>query len=171
VAADPGARRPLLRRLAFTGIPLGVGLGLAGSLIATGRPAGVDDQGYDFANGLLMLGSLPASLGYMAALLLLLLRWPAMSRIFAPFGRMALTNYLMQSVVLSLLFYSHGAGLWGMGRAGQTAVALGLCALQALASSWWLRRFQYGPAEWLWRALTYLRLPAWRASQAALAKA
>jgi uncharacterized membrane protein YeiB len=171
VAANPGAHRSLLRRLALIGIPLGVGLGLAGSLIATGRPAGVDDQGYDFANALLMLGSLPASLGYMAAVLLMLQRYSGLSRLLAPFGRMALTNYLMQSLVLSLLFYGYGAGLWGMGRAGQTGVALALCVLQMLMSRWWLRRFQYGPLEWLWRALTYLELPAWRTSQMAPAKA
>lgn len=164
VAANLQARRPLLRRLAWIGLPLGVGLGLASSLVATSRPAGVDDQGFDFAYGLLMLGSLPASLGYMAALLLLLPRWPLLGRVLAPLGRMALSNYLMQSLVLSLLFYAYGAGLWGMGRAAQTGVALALCALQAAASAWWLARHRYGPAEWVWRMLTYLRVPVWRTS-------
>ena len=162
MAADPAPWQPLLRRLAWIGLPLGIGLGLAGTLIATGRPAGVDDQGYDFAYGLLALGSLPASFGYMAALLLLLRRWPALARPFASLGRMALSNYLMQSMVLSLLFYGYGAGLWGMGRAAQTGVALALCAVQAVLSNWWLGRYRYGPAEWLWRALTYLRLPSMR---------
>lgn len=161
---DPAPWRTLLRRLAWIGLPLGVGIGLAGSLIATGRPAGVDDQGYDFAYGLLMLGSLPASLGYMAALLLLLQRRPKLVRVFAPLGCMALSNYLMQSLVLSLLFYGYGAGLWGMGRAAQLGVALALCAAQACLSSWWLARHRYGPMEWLWRAFTYLRLPGKPAS-------
>jgi uncharacterized membrane protein YeiB len=163
LAAGVQGHRPLLRRLAWVGLPLGVGLGLAGSLVATGRPPGVDDQGYDFAYGLLMLGSLPASLGYMAALLLLPPRWPVLARVLAPLGRMALSNYLMQSLVLSLLFYAHGAGLWGMGRAAQTGVALALLAAQAALSAWWLGRYRYGPAEWVWRMLTYLRLPPWRA--------
>lgn len=162
MAADPAPWRALLRRLVWIGLPLGIGLGLAGSLVATGRPAGVDDQGYDFAYALLLLGSLPASFGYMALLLLLLPRRPVLARMFAPLGRMALSNYLLQSVVLSLLFYGHGAGLWGMGRAAQAGVALALCAVQAWTSAWWLARYRYGPAEWLWRALTYLKLPAWR---------
>ncbi|MFC0253246.1 DUF418 domain-containing protein [Massilia consociata] len=165
IVADSGAHRPLLRRLAWIGLPLGIGLGLASSLIATGRPVGVDDQGYDFAHGLLMLGSLPASLGYMALVLLLLGHWPGLTRVLAPFGRMALTNYLVQSLVLSCLFYSYGLGLWGMGRGGQTAVAVALCAAQAAFSGWWLARFQYGPAEWVWRMLTYLELPAWRTTR------
>lgn len=164
IAANVGAHRPLLRRLAWIGLPLGVGLGLASSLVASSRPPGIDDQGFDFAYGVLMLGSLPASLGYMAALLLLLPRWPLLGRALAPLGRMALSNYLMQSLVLSLLFYAYGAGLWGMGRAGQTGVALALCALQAVVSAWWLGRYRYGPAEWLWRMLTYLRVPPWRRS-------
>lgn len=163
IVANFQAHRPLLLRLARIALPLGIGLGLASSLVATARPAGVDDQGFDFAYGLLMLGSLPASLGYMAALLLLLPGHPWIGRALAPLGRMALSNYLMQSLVLSLLFYGYGAGLWGMGRAAQTGVALALCTAQALVSAWWLARYRYGPAEWLWRLLTYLRVPAWRA--------
>ncbi|MCC2957133.1 DUF418 domain-containing protein [Massilia sp. IC2-477] len=164
MVTEPVRWQSLLRRLAWIGLPLGIGVGLAGSLVATARPPGVDDQGWDFAYGLLMLGSLPASFGYMAALLLLLQRRPGLARVFAPLGRMALSNYLMQSLVLSLLFYAHGAGLWGIGRAAQVGVALALCALQAWLSAWWLRRHRYGPMEWLWRAFTYLRLPERRPS-------
>jgi len=155
---------PLLRRLAWGGIVLGVGLGLLGSLVSTGRPPGPDDEGYDFAAGLAMLGSLPAAFGYIAAVLLMLHSGGALSRIriLAPFGRMALSNYLTQSLVFALLFYGHGLGLWGMGRAAQVGVALLLCALQVGFSHWWLARFQYGPAEWVWRAVTYLRWPPMR---------
>lgn len=155
---------PLWRRLAWGGIVLGVGLGLLGSLVSTGRPPGPDDGGYDFAAGLAMLGSLPAAVGYIAAVLLMLHGGGALSRIriLAPFGRMALSNYLMQSLVFALLFYGHGLGLWGMGRAAQVGVALLLCALQVGLSRWWLARFQYGPAEWMWRAVTYLTWPPMR---------
>ena len=60
------------------------------------------------------------------------------------------------------LFYAHGMGLWGIGRAAQVGIALGLCALQIALSHWWLARFQYGPVEWVWRALTYLSWPPMR---------
>ncbi len=161
VIAHAGAHLPMLRRLALAGIVGGVLAGLASGLIATGRPSGIDDQGYDFAHGLLMLGSLPASLGYLAAVLLMLhSRGPlARVRLLAPFGRMALTNYLVQSLVFASLFYGHGLGLWGMGRAAQVGVALALCALQVAFSHWWLACFRYGPVEWVWRALTYLKRP------------
>ena len=163
IIANARAHLPLFRRLAAFGIPAGLLLGLAGGLVATGRPPGVADQGYDFAHALLMLGSLPASLGYMAALILLLHgRARAAVATLAPFGRMALTHYLTQTLVLSLLFYGYGAGLWGMGRAAQTGVALALCAVQIVLSHWWLSRFSQGPVEWLWRALTYLTMPVFK---------
>jgi uncharacterized protein len=164
VIARAAEHKPLFRRLASVGIPLGVGLGLLGSLIATGRPPGVDDGGHDLAHALLSLGSLPAALGYIGAVMLMLHSHGALARIrlLAPFGRMALSNYLMQSLVFSLLFYAHGMGLWGIGRTMQVCIALGLCALQIGLSHWWLARFQYGPVEWVWRALTYLTLPPMR---------
>jgi uncharacterized protein len=164
VIARAPDHKPLFRRLAIVGIPLGVGLGLLGSLIATGRPPGVDDGGHDLAHALLSLGSLPAALGYIGAVMLMLHSHGALARIrlLAPFGRMALSNYLMQSLTFSLLFYAHGIGLWGIGRTAQVGIALGLCALQICLSHWWLARFQYGPVEWLWRALTYLSWPPMR---------
>jgi uncharacterized protein len=164
VIARAPDHKPLFRRLASVGIPLGVGLGLLGSLIATGRPPGVDDGGHDLAHALLSLGSLPAALGYIGAVMLMLHSRGALARIrlLAPFGRMALSNYLMQSLTFSLLFYAHGIGLWGIGRTAQVGIALGLCALQICLSHWWLARFQYGPVEWLWRALTYLSWPPMR---------
>lgn len=166
IVANPGAHLPLLRRLALGGIVGGVGLGLVGGAISTGRAPGVDDPGYDLAFALLTLGSLPASLGYVAALLLALHAGGALARIrlLAPYGRMALSNYLMQSLVFSLLFYPHGLGLWGMGRTEQIGVAVLLCVLQVGFSHWWMARFQYGPIEWLWRALTYLAWPSMRRS-------
>jgi len=164
VIARAAEYKPLYRRLAIVGIPLGVGLGLLGSLIATGRPPGVDDGGHDLAHALLSLGSLPAALGYIGAVMLILHSRGALARIrlLAPFGRMALSNYLMQSLVFSLLFYAHGMGLWGIARTTQVGIALGLCALQIGLSHWWLARFQYGPVEWVWRALTYLTWPPMR---------
>ena len=164
VIARAAEYKPLYRRLAIVGIPLGVGLGLLGSLIATGRPPGVDDGGHDLAHALLSLGSLPAALGYIGAVMLMLHSRGALARIrlLAPFGRMALSNYLTQSFVFSLLFYAHGMGLWGIARTTQVGIALGLCALQIVMSHWWLARFQYGPAEWIWRALTYLTWPPMR---------
>ncbi|UWX03681.1 DUF418 domain-containing protein [Pseudoxanthomonas sp. NC8] len=81
----------------------------------------------------------------------------------APAGRMALTNYLLQSIICTLLFYGYGLGYFEqLPRSWQIPFALGLFALQVLCSRWWLQRFRFGPAEWLWRSLTYARLQPMR---------
>jgi uncharacterized membrane protein YeiB len=86
-------------------------------------------------------------------------------RVLAPYGRMALSNYLMQSLICALVFFGYGLGYWGLGRAWQLVFALVLCAGQIVLSHWWLRRYRYGPLEWLWRAITYLEWPVMRVGQ------
>ncbi len=78
--------------------------------------------------------------------------------VLAAAGRMALTNYLMQSVICTTLFYGHGLGWFGyVGHATLPAVAAVVWAVQ-LAYSWlWLRWFRFGPAEWAWRTVTYMK--------------
>ena len=74
----------------------------------------------------------------------------------APVGRMALTNYLMQSIIATTIFYGHGFGLYAtIGRAEHWFVILPVWAFQILFSKWWLSRYKFGPAEWAWRSLTY----------------
>ena len=78
---------------------------------------------------------------------------------------MALTHYLLQSLIGTLVFYGYGLGAFGqLPRAWQPVFVLAVFALQVLVSRWWLRRFRYGPMEWIWRGLTYGRLPALRAA-------
>jgi uncharacterized protein len=80
----------------------------------------------------------------------------ALTRPFAAVGRMALTNYIMQTVVCVLLFYGFGFGLFArLERWEVVLVAAGIWAFQLVASPIWLRRFRFGPLEWLWRSLTY----------------
>lgn len=82
----------------------------------------------------------------------------AARRALAAVGRMALTNYLMQSVICTLIFYGHGLGLFGqLGRAALLGVVVGVWGIQLVVSPLWLARFRFGPAEWLWRSLTYGR--------------
>jgi uncharacterized protein len=88
---------------------------------------------------------------------------PWHQRLLEAAGRMALTNYLGQSVIFSVLFYGFGFGLIGK-LAPATAACLGVavCFAQLIASNWWLRRYRFGPVEWLWRSLTYGRLAQMR---------
>ncbi len=81
----------------------------------------------------------------------------------APLGRMALSQYLLQSLVWTTVFYGYGVGLWGqVPRFYHLPLALAFFAFQVVLSHWWLRRFYFGPAEWLWRSLTYWRLQPFR---------
>jgi uncharacterized protein len=81
-----------------------------------------------------------------------------------PLGRMAFTNYIVQSIVLSWIFYGFGLALFGrLSIAQSLIVAVLIYAAQAAFSAWWLRRFRFGPIEWLWRSLMYgerSRVPA-----------
>ncbi len=71
-------------------------------------------------------------------------------------GRIALSNYVMQSVVCALIFNGYGLGLFEkVGAAGLWGITFALYLVQILFSSWWLSRFQFGPLEWVWRSLTY----------------
>jgi uncharacterized protein len=121
---------------------------------STGRPAGLPPALVEAAS------STPLALAYGAGLLLVL-RSPAATRLAAPFaavGQMALTNYLTQSLVLSLLFYGYGLGLYGrLGSMSTAGVGLAVYAGQVVFSRTWLRRYRFGPVEWLWRSLTYGR--------------
>ena len=77
----------------------------------------------------------------------------------AAVGRMALSNYIGQSLVATFIFYGFGYGLYGsLDRTRLIFVVLGIWSLQLLVSPLWLSRFRYGPLEWLWRSLTYRRL-------------
>ena len=112
--------------------------------------------------------SVAVSLGYVG-LVMLACRTAALRRFTRPFaavGRTALTNYLLQTVLCTTVFYGHGLGWFGsVDRLGQLGVAAGVWAVQLAASPLWLRRFRFGPAEWAWRSLTYgTRLPIRRAS-------
>lgn len=154
------AHLPLFRKLTLYGLPVGIGLGIAGSAIATTHLPGSETDGFMLAHALSMLGSLPASLGYVGLVVLALNSRSSLAsvRVLAPVGRMALTNYLLQSLVSTLVFYGYGAGYWGLARAWQIVFVIVVFALQVAFSHWWLARFPYGPLEWVWRSFTYRQL-------------
>ena len=82
----------------------------------------------------------------------------------APAGRMPLTTYISQNVISTFLYYGWGLGWAGKLRSGRcVALALAIFALQVVGCHLWLRRFRFGPLEWIWRALVYLQLPPLRA--------
>ena len=79
-------------------------------------------------------------------------------------GRTALTNYLSQSLICVALFrITHLYGVWGP--AWDLLPTVVLFAIQIVISHWWLKRFQFGPMEWLWRGMTYGSLPELKRGQ------
>lgn len=100
----------------------------------------------------------PLSLAYVSWLCLHWVKTKGNTRFtwLAPLGRMALTNYVMQTLLGVFIFYGVGLGIGG--RIGPTVffpIALGIYTFQILFSKWWLNHFNFGPLEWIWRMLTY----------------
>lgn len=109
-------------------------------------------------------GSLSLGLAYFAGFVWLAqgVRGSRLVDMLAPVGRMALTNYLLQTVVGLGLFYGFAAGLRVERLGPLLLLGLAVFAVQIVLSRWWLRRFQFGPVEWLWRAATRAEWPRWR---------
>lgn len=154
------AHRLLFKRLLIWGLIIGVsGNALYASLILNLSrieltwPLFLATSGQAVGAPLLMLA-------YVSIFCLLALSpaWGERLKVLAPLGQMALTNYLAQSIVCTLIFYSYGLGLFGkVGAAAGIGLTLVIYLLQIPFSHWWMKRFYYGPVEWLWRSLTYLK--------------
>ncbi|NOJ95348.1 DUF418 domain-containing protein [Corallococcus coralloides] len=120
------------------------------------------------------VGYLFMGCGYAAAFALLFQkeRWRKVLGVLTPVGRMALTLYLMQSVISIALYDGWGLGLVGHTPPSRTVLlCLGVFAAQVAFSHWWLGRFRFGPVEWLWRSLTYGRAQPMRLAPAGEARA
>ncbi len=137
---------------------IGVGL-LAGMPVTAFAALGLE-AGDEIAHGIHLAGSLGMAGAYIGLVVLAVKQgWfpKAQARLGAA-GRMALSNYIAQSLICTLIFYGHGLGAFErVARPSQMAIVLAVCALQLLWSPWWLRRFRFGPLEWLWRSLAYRR--------------
>lgn len=111
------------------------------------------------------LGRIGMAAGWLGAVMLLCQSqaWPHLRARLAAVGRTALSNYLLHSVICLVLFTGVGFGLVGaFERWVLYAIVIGIWALQLLLSPWWLNRFAFGPAEWLWRTLTYGTAQRWK---------
>ena len=152
--------RPVIKRIALIGLAVGLPLNViyAATFYSSSWLHTVSDT----------VAILPLSAGY-ASLLCWIWIGPSGNKLlhhFAPVGRMALTNYVGQSVICTLIFYGTGLGLGGkMGPTLYLPIGFAVYLFQVIASRVWLNRFRFGPLEWLWRRLTYgiwipLRKPA-----------
>ena len=154
------AHLPLLRRVRNWGLLLG----LAGNLVVALTFRSINPVVPTLA-GLGMqicylIGTTSLCLFYISTITLLAQRetWRRRLGPLASVGRTALSNYLLQSILGTLIFYSYGLGLYGkVGPAAGLLLVFVIYAMQVPLSGWWLRRFRFGPAEWAWRSLTYAK--------------
>lgn len=149
----------LYRRLALYGFGLGIPIILAGVAVNVSADWSLAMSLY--SSHFNYWGSLFMALGYIGLVMLAVKAnlFAAFQARLAAVGRTAFTNYLLQTLIGTTIFYGHGLGLFGsIDRVGQVLVCLGIWTLQLVLSPWWLRHFTFGPLEWLWRTLTYLRV-------------
>ena len=154
----------------FYGTLAVVGLGLGLPTIAWGVLQHFEHHWsfeYSFFLGSLYnyAGSIAVGLGYVG-LALFLFRTRASWKIWkvlAAVGRMAFTNYICQTILVTWVFYGHGLGLFGdVPRIGQFGIVMAVWAIQLTLSPIWLRNFRFGPLEWCWRSLTYWKRQPFR---------
>jgi uncharacterized protein len=150
---------PLLRRVLGLGLLIGLPACFAQAWVANlPRTESLGGWRPLVDSALYAVGVVPLALAYAAGFVLLWRQpsWQARLAHLAPTGRMALTNYLMQTLIGITIFYGIGFGFGlRMGATWFPLLALAILMSQTLLSRWWLERFRFGPMEWLWRSLTY----------------
>ncbi len=150
-------------RFYFVLMVIGYGIAMPLTGYAASLQAGHDfDIAYFFHTGGLIdfFTSVFVALGHVSLVMIIVksgaMTW--LTRRLAAMGRMALTNYLMQSILMGLLFYGIGLGLFGrINRFGLIWIVIGTWLLQLIISPLWQKYYRFGPVEWLWRTLTYFK--------------
>lgn len=145
---------PLLQKIALWGFVIGIPANIMRAVIQEGS--------FDEATGTLLsffmyaVGVAPLACAYAASIALWVKSRPSHLTWIAPIGKTALTNYLFQTVISIILYYGIGFGLSGtIGSSVGTLIAVGIFAVQVVVSTFWLKKYQYGPVEWTWRRMTY----------------
>lgn len=162
---NPGLHRRFWVRSFIGAALLGAPMAMLSLSFGTQFDAGTNIGHAIQADAWMMLANLPLALLWLSAFVLL---WqtPIGERALAwlaPAGRMALTHYLSQSLICSLLFFGYGLGWYGqLDRLALALIAMTLCVAQWWVSPLWLSAFHYGPMEWAWRALSYGERPPLR---------
>ncbi len=153
----------MLKKVRKWGVIIGLPMNI---LMALSEIDVIPDRGGLLNTVTYALGVVPLSMAYVSWICLYWVKRDQQTRWkwLAPMGRMALTNYLMQTMLGILIFYGIGFGFGGnIGPVKFVPIALTIYSLQVLYSNLWFRYFNFGPFEWIWRQLTYgKRLPITR---------
>ncbi len=161
VMREPKKHLPLFKQMAILGTSCGLVLNIVGVNLSLHPAIQNVDAVYFMAYTISSLGEYMLSAGYLGLLVLAVqtdygrtcLSW------FAPMGRMALTNYIMHSVILVGVFHGYAGQMYGLiSRSPQMLIVAAIILFQVIVSALWLKAFRFGPLEWLWRSLTYLKV-------------
>lgn len=148
---NPNEHHTFLKKIWYLGLFIGLPLNILFGL-------------YD--NELFLLTGTPFLMLFYVISTLFLLNHSFGKRIITPFsgvGRTAFTNYIVQSIMATTIFYNYGLGLYGkVNPFLGLLISIGLFLLQLLVSNWWLKRYKMGPLEWLWRTMTYKSVQSFR---------
>jgi uncharacterized protein len=151
------AHLPLIRRVQRWGLMIGVAGNAAFAVGGSFDPSPTSVM--QNVGRMCLLFAAPAMTFFYASTIVLLTQGEAWRRRLAPLaavGRMALSNYVLQSLICTTIFYGYGLALFGKVRPSLgLLLTIVIFLIQIPLSVWWLRRFRFGPIEWLWRSLTY----------------
>jgi len=163
---DVSAHLPFIRRVQRWGLMIGLA-GSAVFVIGESNPSSASVM-QNVGRMCLVFGA-PAMTFFYASTIILLTQGEAWRQRLGPLaavGRMALSNYLLQSLICTMIFYSYGLALFCKVRPSLCLLlTIVIWLIQIPLSVWWLRRFQFGPIEWLWRSLTYWKCQPMRVSK------
>jgi uncharacterized protein len=164
---DVSAHLPFIRRVQRWGLMIGVAGSAAFAAGGSFDPSPTSVM--QNVGRMCLVFATPAMSFFYASTIILLTQGEAWRRRLAPLaavGRMALSNYLLQSLICTMIFYSYGLALFCKVRPSLgLLLTIIIWLIQIPLSVWWLRRFQFGPIEWLWRSLTYWQLQPMRVSR------
>ena len=167
ILQDITGHLPLIRRVLLGGLSLGVAVNAVRYfLTCAGGDCWPSPFAMPYTTHLLVvilreISNLALAFAYGSAFVLLAQRrfWHALFAPLAAAGRLALTNYLLMALLLGIVAPTFGFGVYKrLGPTLASALAVAIYATLMLLSTWWSKRFRFGPAEWLWRSLTYGRL-------------
>jgi len=141
---------------------IGIGVGLLTTvcgLLIMQHPLTEDEKMFQgIGNLLFFFGQITMTAGYLGFIVRMVQsqKWGKYMKFFAPYGKMALTNYISQSLIMVSLFFGYAGGLYGqVSRSQQVLIVLAIFIFQIVFSKLWLNRYRFGPLEWLWRSFTY----------------
>ncbi|SOC39253.1 DUF418 domain-containing protein [Salinicoccus kekensis] len=155
IFSDLKGHRRLVNRTAMIGIGFGLPVKIVTGYAMTYETL---DGGWNMLSLIAnTLGGPLMSLGYIAMFLIIVRRLPVLVKILQPVGQMALTNYIMQTVIMMVIFYGFNLfnrvdAVWFL------PIVLAVFTIQVIYSHLWMKVFRFGPLEWLWRTVTYLKV-------------